>query len=81
MTGARPLIPRSSDTPIVAMTRAMTPSSTRHAPGRAKTGASSRAPKPSAVNQTTLATIAPAPNSHRVASALPTVAPLAWAAA
>ena len=34
------------------MTRAMAPSSTRQAPGRANSGRSSRAPKPSAANQT-----------------------------
>lgn len=47
------------------MTSAIPPSSTRHATGRAKSGASTRAPKPSAVNQTRLAIPAPMPKTQR----------------
>ena len=42
------------------MTRAIAPSSTRQATGRANSGRSSRAPQPSAVNQAMLAVTAPA---------------------
>lgn len=47
------------------MTTAMPPSRTRQATGRANTGRRSRAPKPSPVNQMTLATPAAAANCHR----------------
>ena len=61
--GALSVRPRSA-TASVAITTAMTMSSTCHARGRANTGRRYAAPNPSAVNQVMLASTAPAPNAH-----------------
>lgn len=56
---------RTRPTASVAMIAAMRASRTRHAFGRAKTGARARAPRPSPANHRVLPSTAPPANAHR----------------
>src|SRR4051812_40531876 len=58
-------LPRRRPAATQVMTMAMTPSSTRQATGRAKTGARARAARPRAENHSALPRMAPAANPQR----------------